>query len=310
MYKTGQINDHSYTDIQKLYFLSFGIRESLDTIRTKYDTQLFGCKNVGVIAHHDGDPAAYYGVFPIVLSWDEKDMLVAQSGDTMTAPAHQKKGLFTRLATETYELAEKVGVQLVFGFPNQNSYPGFKHKLAWRFNGFMQRFTLPVRTLPLCELAAKFSFLRPAYQKYVRGKLASYSLNPESDLRGFDFSQTRGRIRKDKRFFSYKMARENVYLIEKDGYKMLIKVETHLFIGEIARIMESEVDGLLKSITKLAKMLKCKKVIFTYSSNHWMYPFLSKHLEADTSLPIGFFEINKDLDPSDIQFSNADYDTF
>jgi len=51
---------------------------------------------------------------------------VLMSLNTATHPEHQKKGLFSKTAKMTYELAAKKGYFAVYGFPNNNSLPGFK----------------------------------------------------------------------------------------------------------------------------------------------------------------------------------------
>jgi len=62
------------------------------------------------------------------------------------------------LAKLTYKLAEERKIQLVFGFPNKNSLPGFQNKLDWKFYGSMQNFTISNSVLPLCEFSSKFKF--------------------------------------------------------------------------------------------------------------------------------------------------------
>lgn len=312
MYLTEQITDNSYNDIRELYQLSFGFTQSEEDVRLKYDTKGFGLKNIGLIAKSEtNELAAYYGVFPIRLSYFGKDYLVAQSGDTMTAPRHQKKGLFTRLAKETYSLARESGIKLVFGFPNENSYPGLKHKLDWEFYGFMQRFTFNIKTIPFCELSSKFPKLQPFYNSFVKSRIKKYRIQKDQiNFEAFNFSNVKGFIKKDIIFFDYKLNRNNVFVVLIDGFQILVKAETHLFIGEVAKIESNQSADLLKSVHKLAKRLACKKVIFTLSQNHWLFDMLKEKSIPIESLPIGFYRIDESLNPEEIQFSNADYDTF
>ena len=147
-YSTRRIGDDDYTVIQDLIEQSFGVYLPISSINVKYNTSIFGEANVGLFAIDSEDkPAAYYGVFPITLQYNSEDFVIAQSGDTMTAPAHRKKGLFTRLAQETFGLANELGIKLIYGFPNKNSYPGFKKKLNWVFTGQFQKMTINIRTL-------------------------------------------------------------------------------------------------------------------------------------------------------------------
>lgn len=307
-----QITDNSYSDIQSLYLLSFGYKSSIDDIKNKYNTSEFGLKNIGFLAKsQNNEPAAYYGVFPLRLNYNSKDYLIAQSGDTMTTPNHRKKGLFIQLAKETYQLCQEKRMSMVFGFPNKNSYPGFKYKLDWVFTGFMQKFTLQINTIPLCELSSKFQMLKPIYNKYVKMRISKYLIDfDQINLDAFNFSNTNGQIKKDISFFKYKTKRDSVFLINIDGFILLVKSSTHLYVGEIGKIEKDQIESLISSTRKLARKLACKKVIFNFSKNHWMYNILKEKIEPSEGLPIGFYLMDKSIDPEKIQFSSADYDTF
>ncbi|MHC1706733.1 MAG: GNAT family N-acetyltransferase [Bacteroidales bacterium] len=312
MYTNNRIDDSSYGDIKTLYQLSFGLISTVSSIQRKYDTSLFGLKNVGVIANDEKkEPAAYYGVFPIVLTYEGTDYLVAQSGDTMTAPNHRKRGLFETLAKECYALAETLGVKMVFGFPNENSFPGFKKKLDWYFTGVMQKFTIKGAIIPFCELASKYKVIDNFYQWYSKKIISKYLLGlTEHNISGFGFSNTKGFVKRDINFFKYKLNRDNIALISFNGIKLLIKYNTHLYIGDVSHIDESKTKDLLHSIKKLSRKLGCGKIIFTVSENHWLYDVLKKELTPTESLPIGFYQIDRTIVPEEIQFTMADYDTF
>jgi GNAT superfamily N-acetyltransferase len=140
-----------YENIITLYRRCFGIRTNLEAIRRKYDG-----KAIGYIAMDGNRPAAYYGVFKQTLVINGVELIsAAQSGDTMTDPDYRGQGLFIELAKITYQEARKQGIELIFGFPNENSLPGFKKHLGWQFDGFMQQFEIVTNNLPLAELDGK-----------------------------------------------------------------------------------------------------------------------------------------------------------
>ena len=312
MYLTEQISDSSYPDIQKLYQLIFNSYHSLEFIKLKYSTEEFGLKNIGLIAKNENNElAAYYGVFPIILKYESKDYLIAQSGDTMTAPNHRKKGLFTKLAKETYALSKNKGIKLIFGFPNEKSYPGFQRKLNWEFHGFMQRFTLKVKTIPFCELTSKFKKLSSLYKHFIKNRIAKYKIDIDQiDFNSFNYSLVKSQIKKDRKFFEYKLNRDNTFVVSIKNIQILVKVENHLIIGEISKIRYNQAELLIKCVKKLAYRLGCRKVIFTLSKNHWLFDNLVQNHIPTKSLPIGFYLMDDTFDPNEIQFSNADYDTF
>lgn len=178
MYSIKRINKNYLHHLNKLYSECFNINTDTNSLIKKYDTSMFGESYVGYIAFDEkNNPAAYYGVFPIVLCYKNETILVAQSGDTMTSPKHQKKGLFIKLAKETYELAKELKIKLIFGFPNNNSYPGFKNKLGWTFIGKMHRFTIKTNSLPICELNSKIKWISIFYDTYVSLIIKKYKVD-------------------------------------------------------------------------------------------------------------------------------------
>jgi hypothetical protein len=312
MYELNRISEKSYPQIKSLIKKCFHQFISLDFVKNKYKTEGFGAKDIGYFAvTSQNEFSAYYGVFPITLTFDNKDFLVAQSGDTMTSPAHQKKGLFTKLALETYRLAEKEGVQMVFGFPNENSVHGFKTKLNWSFNQEMEQFKLRGSKLPICEISSKNLTLNSFYQKFVKNKIKKYKLElTKEHISTFSIKTSKGFIKKDINFFEYKLNNLENHLIQINGFDLLIKANGHLKIGAVGYFNELKLNDFNKTIRELASKLFCKKIIFTMSKNHWLYDFLIKDYNPEKSLPIGFFEINREINIQQIEFTFADYDTF
>jgi GNAT superfamily N-acetyltransferase len=86
---------------------------------------------VGFNAWHGEELAGHYVTIPLeatVNGSTEKGLL---SLNTATHPAHQGKGLFTKLATATYERAADEGYGFVVGVANANSTHGFIRKLGF-----------------------------------------------------------------------------------------------------------------------------------------------------------------------------------
>jgi len=311
-YLFNRLDKESYDLIQELYLTSFNLKESLSYIRHKYDTSYTGVMNIGYLAvSQDGAPAAYYGVFPMILSSGGKDILVAQSGDTMTAPDHRGKGLFVKLAQMTYQLAWEEKVKLVFGFPNENSFPGFKKKLNWEFHGTMQRFTFTNCALPACEISSKNKTISGIYQSFIRMVLKKYKLPlTEDDISRFKDPGTLSGIKKDLHFFKYKLLNKKNHLIRIKGFSMLIKADPHLLIGAVSYFEKERVGEFLSSIKRLAILLGCKKTHISLSNNHWLFTYLLPFQQPEESLPIGFLRSGSGFPVTEIAFTSADFDTF
>jgi GNAT superfamily N-acetyltransferase len=76
--------------------------------------------------------AAHYVCIPARAWIEGRQAQVLLSLNTATHPAHQGKGLFTRLAAMTYEAGAEQGYAGVYGVANANSTPGFVRKLGFQ----------------------------------------------------------------------------------------------------------------------------------------------------------------------------------
>ncbi len=98
-----------------------------------------------MIAMDGARAVGFYVLWPLTLRLGDACVRGAQSMDTMTHPDYQGRGLFTRLAMDCFDLARSRGVEVVYGFPNEFSYPGFVGKLGFRHTGDVDHWMRPVR---------------------------------------------------------------------------------------------------------------------------------------------------------------------
>lgn len=87
---------------------------------------------LGFDAWSGGELVAHYVCIPTTLNIEGEEISALLSLNTATAPSHQGKGLFTRLANKTYELAKGQGFSAVFGVSNRNSTYGMTEKLGFQ----------------------------------------------------------------------------------------------------------------------------------------------------------------------------------
>ena len=312
MYTFERLRKGDALRIQELYSSCFGLQRSVEAIEHKYATEPLGHGTVGFFAvSPEGETAAYYGVFPLKFNYQGKELLAAQSGDTMTAPNHRKRGLFLQLAEETYRVCESNEFSFVFGFPNQFSFKGFKKGLNWKFYGNMSRFVMETRALPLVEISSKSAVLSSILAPLIKRRIAQQKV-PLTDeiVQGFKVPNSVACSIKSKAFFDYKLQNKNVFLVRLGSTYDIVKCETHLYIGEITFNERCNFTTLLRDIKRLAHRLYCKKVIFNVNQHHWLHQQLSKELKAEEGLPIGFYQIDSTLEYADFAFSGADFDTF
>lgn len=87
---------------------------------------------VGMNAWAGAVLAAHYATVPIVARVNGREERGLLSLNTATHPAHQGRGLFTKLARATYALGAEQGYGFVVGVANANSTHGFTQKLGFQ----------------------------------------------------------------------------------------------------------------------------------------------------------------------------------
>ncbi|MGZ5190799.1 MAG: GNAT family N-acetyltransferase, partial [Flavisolibacter sp.] len=204
--------------MKELFQSAYGMDIDEAQFYKKYNTSPLGHPVIGFIAVHivTNSPAAYYGVFPVKVLINGKEVLAAQSGDTMTHKAHQKKGLFVHLAKLTFEECSKKGIEIVFGLPNKNSYHGFTQKLNWQQIDEVIRYDLKstVRRLPFLKIFRKLNWNK-LHNRFVHSILRDYIVHVDKDFTN-SLSTELGKIKRDKFYLDYK-AEEYKYFIQLDN---------------------------------------------------------------------------------------------
>lgn len=298
--------------LQALYLSAFGQHISEEALAAKYATEQFGAAYTGVIAYGpEGDPAAYYGVFPVRVRVAGRHMLAAQSGDTMTAPQHRMKGLFVQAARRAYQIAKDEGVAFVFGFPNENSYPGFQSKLAWVFHGHMQNFQLQVPALPLVPLSKKYPAFAPLVKPWVARRLRRLALPPADLAAGAFDTPAVAELAHDLDFLQYKL-KGGAHLVRWQGFDMFVRLDGQLVLGSVSHFAPAETPRFIQALRSLARRLFCHRALVQVNARHWLYERLSEAGMTPTqNLPIGFLALQEgDYGFAEMAFARLDVDMF
>ena len=159
-YRIERLSKDNLNDLDGLYQAVYGKTCLPGYFQKKYATSYTGAEYLGYFAYTARDlPSPIMGVMPCFLQYKHDILLGAQSfGDTMTHPEYRNRGLFVELCNLTIDLCRQTKVKLLFGFPNQNSYPGFVNKLGWTSTGRLECFCLPVSpAVPALPLLPKDS---------------------------------------------------------------------------------------------------------------------------------------------------------
>ncbi len=308
-YTIVRINDAYLNKMLVLFKMSFGQSPTYTYLANKFKTSYQGSSWVGYIALTEaGEPAAYYGVFPMNIELNGKTVKAAQSGDTMTSPFHQGKGLFTYLAIQTYELCKKEGIEIVWGFPNENSIYGFEKKLNWKILNPLKQYKFRVYTVPLSYFASKNNLFRLFYQLWT--KLILELFTKEKNLISHN-SQEVGvaSVKKTIEYLNYRCFSNN-FMINSGRCKAWIKFEGNVMIGDVVAINQTEFNRLIRKIHLMCILLGVNRYWYCCSPNHPNSLFFNKVCSPIDYYSYGYLSLNNNIYINDFQFTASDIDTF
>lgn len=118
-------------DILKLFLKAFGMELNESLWEWAYIENPNGCPIVSL--YFDDDKLiGHYAAIPMNLLYGNQNVKALLSMTTMVDKDYRKYGIFVSQALEVYEKARQDHFQLVYGFPNKNSAPGFKKRLGWQ----------------------------------------------------------------------------------------------------------------------------------------------------------------------------------
>jgi len=90
----------------------------------------------------DGRLIGHYAVVPTRLCIRGKLYKAALATTKMTHPDYRRRGIFSELMSEVHACCKENEIEVVFGFPNKNSYHGFTQRLGWCGFGSVRGWTL------------------------------------------------------------------------------------------------------------------------------------------------------------------------
>ena len=306
-----KVEQNCVNDLVYIFKAAYGKDISSTLFEKKLNTSFAGVAYVGFIAYDSEtkEPSAFYGVYPCLCDYNDQKYLVAQSGDTMTHPKHQGKGLFTSLALKTYEYCRENNVHLVFGFPNENSYPGFVRKLSWVHFDNMEAFVKKIKTLSWYRINRHLGINNTMHTKWVEFILRKHRSEKAfpSSCKTLDVPT----IIHDKAFFEYKKDKNN-YLLNIDGLSVFIKTTPDfLYIGDIEYCTEIQLKSVVKKIEKIAASLFIPHVRFQGSTGSMLHQFFSlNYTPIEIKYAVGGVSFTNIIPIEKMKFTMIDNDTF
>jgi hypothetical protein len=303
-----RLDENKLKDIETLHEAVYKRRPAKNYFLKKYNTAYTGVQFIGYLAYNkDKIPTAFFGVIPCFIQYDNKVVLSAQACDEMTLSECRHKGLFVELATMTFDLCRTTGINLLFGFPNQNSYHGFVNRLGWKVTENMELFVIPVNAFKLESLLRNFKWSKWIYKKYARWILHKYILS-EPGLLTSIIAQGFGGVYRDDVYLKYKTY-SDTQVLKIGNAKVWMKIQNGFVIGDI-EVARQDFDKAINAIKKIARHLGVANILFQSSPGIRLHIWLARKYDPVPSFPIIFLDLGADLPLDKLKFCFADSDIF
>jgi len=120
--------------IDKLFYEIFGRHRPLKTWEWQFKDNPQGDSWI-MLAEEGGAVVGQYAFRRNDINFLGRELIAGQTCDVMVSPAHREQGLLKELSSACWNYAHENGFNLLFGFPNRNSYPGLmrngeRHRIA------------------------------------------------------------------------------------------------------------------------------------------------------------------------------------
>ncbi len=311
-YQIHRLSKERLYDLYRLFKNSkrWFFQKSYKYFKEKYNTSYTGVEYVGYLAYDlNGDPAAFYGVIPMIGKYKGESILIGQSADTLTHPNHQKKGLFVYLANKTYKLAKEEGVKFLYGLPNSNSYPGFIKKLDWKHQDDIYIHSISINQFPFAKI-------------FQLTKVSNYFFKFYIDLLTLIFWRKQinflNLIKENENNFSIRILYDEIYFGNKkyggdskilkvsETSTMLIKVKSKLKIGVLSHNINLD-SRLIVKLKLFAFFCGCNEIEFKSNySNEFANNFFNSRKGSEVIVK----SLDNDFDDCKVKINYFDFDTF
>lgn len=307
-YHIARLDQYNISDLSRLYEAVYHVPPTSGYFERKYDTTFAGVRYAGYLAYNeDARPVAYYGVIPCFVRCQNRIILAAQSGDTMTDPAFRFKGMFVELSRITFDLCKTLGINFAFGFPNQHSYHGAITKLGWQMTERMDCFAIKIPTIPFARYSNKSMLSRKIYREYSEWIIDKYRSNEAGVFnsvldKGFDG------LHRDEAYLEYKRYGSTI-VVSAGKAKAWIKCGTSMIVGDLD-LGEQDFMTTIKALKKLAWKLGMSELLFHSSPGTRLHQLFLAHYKPIESFPVLFQDLGAPVDFKRFKFTFADIDTF
>lgn len=145
-WRIDQYKDENLTEMIEITKENYGEIEISDErfLQWQYFNNPAGKALIKLAKSDDNKVVGQYVIIPMKIKVNEKIVDSTLSLNTLTRKEYRGKGIFTGLADAVYNQCKEDKLEFTYGFPNQNSYPGFMKKLQFTDLG-----SIPLMVYPL-----------------------------------------------------------------------------------------------------------------------------------------------------------------
>ena len=307
-----KLDENKIDDLLFLFKEVFNSFPSKDEIADKHKNCHGQEKFIGYIAYDRlrKKPAAFYGVFPSYAIVKGQKILIAQSGDTMTHPSHQKKGLFFQLAKKTYEFCLQNEIKMIFGFPNSVSHPLFINKLGFSETKQLVNSTLFENKLEVCRFSQKNKTMAKIHDFHVKCILLFFSRGKYFQNSNAIFEDEKAYMLHDSIYHKWKSS-TNKFFLKIHGVNVWIScAQNQIAIGDIELINELDLEKVLRKLKILTFLLGYRFLSIGGSEDSYLIKLLEGKYEQLPSYTPIFLDLSDSLPHSSFLFLNSDVDVF
>lgn len=308
-YKIERLNENNLADLSLLFKAVYGKEVGIEYFQKKYDTVYIGVGYVGFLAYdNQGLLVGYNGVIPCYIEHEGKLVLAAQAADYMTHPLHRYKGMLVELSNLTFALCKDLGINLLFGFPNQHSYHGAVNRLGWKPLTVMACFVIPVKAFPWEKLYRKFTVLNRWYMKH-RGVILEQYQSDSRQVNNSVIEDGFAGINRSDDWFKYK-SYSSAYVLTLHGAKIWVTVKQVIMIGDAEGLNSANFSSVINSLKQIAASLGIRQIQFHCCQDTSLFELFNKHFKAVPSYPVLFKDFGSAVLPGKLRFTFADIDIF
>jgi hypothetical protein len=200
-------------------------------------------------------------------------------------------------------------MNLIFGFPNQNSFPGFVRNHKWDHYDDMQIYLIRVKTIPWIRLK-KIFHLPSALHKWWAAVIMNFVPKGEY-FQNSVIEENIGGVDHSSDFFRYKQY-EKSYIVKVAGKNVWFKVDDDfLVIGDMERCNAQEFLAVMSALRRIAFFLGVHHLRYQCGRGAFHEEHFSRHgVKMVKTYPIGGVNFTNIVPLRQIKFSMGDNDGY